>query len=127
MTSPLAALTAKRKFYFDAILRDEIKPFDDVDIYNAEDVELIFTVKDANGEEVDLTGADVSFLAAAYGDSSAIMTKVATVSGSEATVSFNGADLGAVYSQFKGQLIIAKSGNTVVASRGIITLCEVFL
>ncbi len=131
MTSPLATLDAQRVRYFDAPLRDDVRPFDDVDCYTGEDVKLIFTVKDANDIEVDLSGATISFKCAVSGDSyaAAVMEKTLSsgisVSGGVVTVLFNGDDLGTVYTRFMAQLIITKTSKTVVATRGIINLCKV--
>lgn len=125
MTSPLPALDAERVFYFIATLDGNQKQFDRAECFRDEDLKLNFKVKNANGEEVDLSGADIEFNLSPHGFSNLLLQKTVgsgvTVSGADVSVSFNSGDssLGD-YSCLKAQLKITKTSKMVVASFGFI-------
>lgn len=132
MTSPLATLDAQRVFYFDAVISDSLQSFEPIQCFTGEDLKLVFKAKNANGEEVDLTGADITFKAVQTncGNTTALMSKSVgsgiTISGSEATVLMNVDDLGETYTTFNAQLVITKTGKSVVAAKGRFETSKVY-
>lgn len=125
MSSPLEALEAEMIYYFDAVLSPERRNHDDIDAFEGDDIKIVFTVKRANGEEVDLSGAGATFRISPVGNDDALIalneTAGIVLSGETATVSFNVDDLEAV-GKFRTQFRIAKSGKSVVAAYGNINV-----
>lgn len=126
MTSPLETFNAERTFYFDAVLGGDLKKFDEMNVYSGDDLKIVFTVKDANENAVELTGVTASLTVAASGTKDAIITKTVgdgiSLNGETATVSFNADDLGEVFTEFNAQFRITKAGKSVMASAGKINV-----
>lgn len=109
-----------------------MKQFDDICAVHGDDVEIAFTVKDRNDQDVDLTDATATFRLAEKGsrDSLLELTEIdgITLSGATATCAFNTEDIQSISFEvnqiynFTGQLRITINGKSMVASQGQINI-----
>ena len=95
-----------------------------------EDVELIFTVTDEQGDAVSLVGATATFRVARHQNTPMILEKNnssgVTIVGHEVKVLFNASEIEVAGTALKGdfvdQLVITKDGKSICVSEGRITI-----
>jgi hypothetical protein len=92
--------------------------------------ELIFAVRDENGDTVNLTGASATFRLARHQNTPMILEKTLgdgiVIVGHEVKVSFNASEVEIAGTALKGdfvdQLVITKGGKSICVSEGRITI-----
>ena len=100
-----------------------MKLHDDIDGRIGDDVVIIFTVRDRNGNLVSLTGATATYKLAPKGSYNAVLELEdgdgITLSGSTASIEFNLEDLDED-GNYLGQLRITKDGKSMVSAEGLL-------
>lgn len=135
MTSPLDPVTTKRTYYIPVMLGGAPQVCDTIEMFNGEDVQLVFNFVDQNGFDVDATGATLEFLAAQTNNTSVMRDNQAilkafdtaifdtqdfVVNLNKATLDFNAADALINEGGFLFQLRMSKGGTMIVAAYGYI-------
>lgn len=90
-----------------------------IECYEDDDVDLVYTIVDKNGDAVTVTGGSATCNIASDTNDSPLLALVSptdiTLSGSTVTVSFNAADIGAT-GKFFVHLRLTVSGKSSIAS-----------
>jgi|GEM_PF-1511789 len=101
-----------------------------VDTKTGDDISLVFDIRDAHGDAVDLTSASITYKLSRRAGDDSLLTKTQdsgiACSGSVATVTFNTAEIAAegapLIGDFFGQLRVTLGGISQVVAEGPITI-----